>query len=153
MNDKGDVFLIQTPDGFDINVDGGIVEMTTGFETAVLLSLLGGNQEDNGTLSTLKKEWWGNKLENNNPERKMTSRFQNLIYGLPSKPGNLKKLEEAGKQDLQWFITEKIADTVNFVLTLIEKNKLNVFIELIKDESKLFETQFSINWESQFNGT
>lgn len=147
MNDRGDVLLFTTLDGAEINVKNGILEMTDGFETAVYLSLLGGNFDDDGTEATKKNEWWGNKLEDNNPERKLISRYQNIIYGLPATPANLQKLEEAAKLDLQWFITEKIADIVNINIRLLEKNRIDNEIEILKDQKKLFETKFSLNWE------
>jgi hypothetical protein len=152
LNDKGDVLTVSTLDGANINVENGIVEMTIGFDTAVYLSLLGGNQEDDGTEATKNKEWWGNKLEDNNPDRKLTSRFQNIIYGLPATPGNLRKLDDAGKQDLQWFIILNIADEIDFDLRLLEKNRLNISVILWKDKNKLSETKYSLNW-GVVNGT
>lgn len=149
MNNTGDVLIVSTLDGADINVENGIVEMTTGFETAIYLSLLGGNEKDDGTEATKKYEWWGNKLENNNPERKLASRFQNILFGLPITPANLKKLEEAGKQDLQWFVTFKIADTIEFEVNLIDKNRVDVIAKLFKDKQKLSETKYSLNWKGQ----
>lgn len=153
MNDSGDVLIFTTLDGAEINVENGILEMTDSFKTAVYLSLLGGNIEDDGTQAAKKKEWWGNKLENNNPERKLTSRFQNIIYGLPATPANLKKLDEAVKQDLAWFITEKIVDTIVLELRLTNKNRVDILIQGLKDEKKLFETKYSLNWEGQTSGT
>jgi phage gp46-like protein len=146
LTDRGDVLLFSTLDGGEINVESGIVEMTDGFETAVYLSLAGGNKKDDGTESTKKYEWWGNKLESNNPERKLTSRFQNILFGFPATPANLKKIEAAGKQDLEWMFTDKIADSIVFESSLPEKNRLEVKVVILKDDSKLFETKFSLNW-------
>ena len=149
MNNRGDVLIFSTLDGADIDIENGIVKMTEGFETAVYLSLLGGNAEDDGTLATKKKEWWGNKLESNNPEKKLTSRFNNIITGLPATPANLKKIDEAAKQDLSWFISEKIVDKLEIDSNLSNKNRLDIKIILWKDKEKLCETKYSINWEGQ----
>ena len=146
---EGDILIHSTEDGGEINYDSGILEMTKGFESFIYLLLFGGNIEDDGTNATEKKEWWGNKLETNNPERKLTSRFQNLIHGLPATPANLKRLKSAALQDLSFLTTEKIADTIEIELTIPAKNKLDIEIIIWKDEKKLFETTFEINWKGQ----
>ncbi|GAG06443.1 unnamed protein product, partial [marine sediment metagenome] len=64
---NGDILLLSTKDGGDINIESGLIEMTAGFETAVYLSLFGGNIEDDGTEATKSKTWWGNLLETDNP--------------------------------------------------------------------------------------
>jgi|SRR4030065_207028 len=147
--DKGDVLLTHTVDGSEINVENGIIEMTTGFETYVYLCLFGGNSEDNGTASTKKIEWWGNKLETNNPERKLTSRFQNILFGLPATPANLIKLKQAAEQDLSGLTADKIADTIQIDLRIVAKNRIEGEIVILKDKIKLFETTFQENWLGQ----
>lgn len=144
---EGDVLLQSTLDGGEINFINGILEMTTGFETMVYLLLFGGNISDDGTIATEKKEWWGNKLEQNNPERKIHSRIQNLIHGLPATPENLLLLEEAARQDLSILITEKIVDNIEMDFSIPSQNRVNMVIIGWKDEQKLFETEFEENWK------
>lgn len=148
-NYEGDILIFSTEDGGEINFNSGILEMTSGFESMVYLLLFGGNIGDDGTKATEKKEWWGNKLETNNPERKIHSRFQNLIYGIPATPANLNKLEQAAIQDLSLFKTQKIADKIDIELIVPEKNKVNIEIIIWKDENKLYETSFEVNWKGQ----
>jgi hypothetical protein len=150
---EGDVKIISTLDGGEINFNSGIVEMTQGFESIVYLLLFGGNMDDDGTKSTEKYEWWGNKLELNHPERKINSRFQNMISGLPATPANLKRLTEAARQDLAVLQSEKICDTIDITLTIPQKNRVDIEIVLLKDKRKLFETKYEANWGGQLNAT
>jgi len=147
MSYEGDILIYSTEDGGEINFNSGILETTKGFESLVYLLLFGGNISDDGTKATEKKEWWGNKLETNNPERKIHSRFQNLIHGIPATPANLKKLEQAAIQDLSLLTSEKIADKIEIELTIPLKNWVNIEIIIWKDEKKLYETSFEINWK------
>lgn len=153
MNHEGDVKIISTLDGGEINFNSGIIEMTQGFDSIVYLLLFGGNIGDDGTKATEKLEWWGNKIETNNPERKIHSRFQNLITGLPATPANLKRLTEAARQDLSVLQSEKICDTIDILLTIPQKNMVDIEIRLLKDKKKLFETKYEANWGGQLNAT
>jgi phage gp46-like protein len=147
MNYEGDILIHSTEDGGEINFNSGILEMTKGFESMIYLLLFGGNIGDDGTKATENKEWWGNKTEPNNPERKIHSRLQNLIHGIPATPANLKKLEQAIIQDLSLLTTEKIADKIETDLSIPRKNWLDIKIIVWKDEKKLYETSFEINWK------
>jgi len=147
MNYEGDILIYSTENGGEINFNSGILEMTKGFESMIYLLLFGGNIGDDGTKATEKKEWWGNKLETNNPERKIHSRLQNLMHGIPATPANLKKLEQAIIQDLSLLTTEKIADKIETELSIPKKNWLDIKIIAWKDEKKLYETSFEINWK------
>jgi hypothetical protein len=49
MSQEGDVHLFQTVNDGDICVVGGLVEMSSGLDTAAYISLFGGNEQDDGT--------------------------------------------------------------------------------------------------------
>lgn len=149
MNFEGDVLLISTVDGGDMVIQDDFVKATGGFETAAYLSLFGGNREDNGTESTIKKSWWGNQLEPDNPERRMISRTQNLMFGLEATPGNLLKIIEAAKQDLSWFKDMGIADTIEVSGRIPDRNRLELNIGIFKDSDLLEDFKFVENWKSQ----
>ena len=89
---QGDVKLLSTNDGGDLEIIDNFIQMTGGFETAIYLSLFGGNKNDDGTAAKKNESWWGNQLDNNNPERKLVSRTQNLMLSSPATPGNLNKI-------------------------------------------------------------
>lgn len=94
-----DVLLFQTLDDGDIAVEGGEVQMTNGLETAVYLSLFGGNDADDG-LPGNPYGWWGNEGED--ADTKMVSRLQNLLDSVPASSGSLKRLNDAAGVDLAW---------------------------------------------------
>ncbi len=149
MEFQGDVLLLSTPDGGDLSIMDNFIVGTGGFETAVFLSLAGGDVDDNGTESTRKSGWWGNALEPDNPNRRLISRLQNIIRGLPATPNNLNKAIQAAKDDLSWFIEEQIADTIELNGSIPSKNRLELSGKILKDEKLLHEIKFEENWGAQ----
>lgn len=94
-----DVLLFQTLDDGDVEINGGIMQLTDGLETAVYLSLFGGNEADDG-LPDNPFGWWGNEGEDE--DARMVSRLQNLMDSLPASAANLKRLNDAAVADLEW---------------------------------------------------
>ncbi|MDD5353085.1 MAG: phage GP46 family protein [Candidatus Omnitrophica bacterium] len=142
-----DVLLVSTNDGGDIICENGIIEMTAGFETAVFISLHAGNLKDDGTQATKKYTWWGNLLEDNNPDGKIISRFQNILSGLPATPENLIKAKQAAMQDLEWLTSTGISDKIEISATIPAQNRIAVEINILKDGAKLYGTTFELNWK------
>lgn len=105
-----DVFLYHTPNGGGITLVNGQPEMTEGFESAVYLSLFGGNARDSGLESERSKQWWGNCSEID-PAKQQRSETQYLLTFLPILPANLKRYEDAALRDVAW-ITESAATSV-----------------------------------------
>lgn len=58
----GDVLLFDTEDGGEISVINGLVIADGGFNTAVYLSLFGGNKDDGGEVAS-GDTWWGTGLK------------------------------------------------------------------------------------------
>jgi phage gp46-like protein len=149
---QGDVLLLNTQDGGDILFDeNNFIMNDTGFSTAIYLTLFSGNDEDDGTESTKNKQYWGNLLEKDTPERKLTSRTQNFMKGSSLTPGNLIKLKELIKQDLSWFLSEKIVDKFNITASIPSKNRVNIVIEGMKDKNKIIDFKYESNWLSKVN--
>ena len=142
---EGDVLLCQTNDDGEINIEFGIAQMTQGFETALYVSLFGGNIEDDGRPENLLT-FWGNLVEVG-PVNKYISRTQNLIEGLPITSGNLRRVEDAAKLDLAWLLEENIASSIEVVASIpgLNKIKISVTIEAIGEEQTF---EFTENWES-----
>lgn len=145
MSQQGDILLFQTNDEGDINVEGGIVEMSGGLETAAYLSLFGGNEDDDG-LSENGLTYWGN-LDETDPARQYRSETQNLLEGLPATTGNLRRIEDAAKRDLAWFVDKKVASSINVVASIpgLNKIKLIINIDALGEESSF---EFVQNWKA-----
>jgi hypothetical protein len=147
----GDVLLLSNIDGGEIDMRDGYVEMTGGFESATYLSLFGGNEKDNATDATKKFQFWGNLTEENTPDRKMISRTQNLLIGLSAVPSNLNLVEQAIRLDLNWMLIAEIVDEFIIDLSIPSKNRIEIKIQGIKDQSRVGETIFEKNWIAQAN--
>jgi len=142
---QGDVNLFQTPDGGDIIVEGGTVIMGGGLDTAVYLSLFGGNEDDDGRPDNTAN-WWGNIGEENS-SREYHSETQNLLQGLPATTGNLKRLQDAAIRDLAWMLNDKVASYINVVASIpgVNKIKLTIDIQALGLESRF---EFVENWKA-----
>lgn len=145
MDQNGDVVLYQSLDDGDIVLTNGVILMDGGLQTAVYLSLFGGNEEDEG-LQGSKKTWWGN-LEEEIPSRKYVSRTQNIISKLPATTSNLLKLEDAVKSDLQWLLDEKVATAIDVFISIPKINKVDIIINIIGIDLEERLT-FSENWKA-----
>lgn len=142
---QGDVKLFQTDDNGDISVIDGVVEMSGGLETAAYLSLFGGNDDDDGRDGN-PLEWWGN-IGENIQARQYRSETQNLIQGLPATTGNLQRIEDAAKRDLDWFLSVGVASSVAVGVIIPGLNRIKITIEI---EANGEESSFSFteNWKA-----
>jgi len=143
---EGDVRLFNTQSGGEINFMNGQPEMANGFDTAIFLCLFGGNVEDDG-LSGNKKTWWAN-YNIDIPHEKYISRLQNLIRGLPLITGNLRRIEEAAKADLEGFIASGVAEKILVTAAIPKLNFLELVAEIISPSGESSVTRFLINWKS-----
>ena len=123
-----DVLLFQTVDDGDITVRDGIVDMTIGLETAVYLSLFGGNQDDNG-LTDSSATWWGN-IDENREAYQYRSETANLLESLPAIPANLLRVEEAVKRDTSWLVSGDYAASVTVTASMPSLNRIQIDVDI-----------------------
>lgn len=144
MTQQGDVLLFQTTDDGDINVEGGLVEMSGGLETMAYLCMFGGNEDDDG-LSKNGLTYWGN-LDEIDPAVQYRSETQHLLQAIPATTGNLRRIEDAANRDLKVFIEKKIASSVTVVATIPGLNKIKIVINIdaLGEESSF---EFVENWK------
>lgn len=141
---EGDVLLTASVE-FGIEVIGGIVTMTAGFETAVQLSLFGGNEGDDGSEGN-PETYWGNLLETD-PARRYVSRTAEILRGLPATSGNLLRVEEAALSDLQWMLDVSAASSIDVTVTIPALNRVTITVVIlaIGVESTF---SFTENWKA-----
>lgn len=135
---QGDVKLVQTVDGGDIEVDNGVVTMSGGLETMAYLCLFGGNEDDSGKPGD-PLTWWGN-LSEEQDDRKYRSETQHLLRSLPARPSNLRRVEEAAKRDLK----AVPASDVEAAASIPGVNKINIAVTINGNMS----VEFTENWEA-----
>lgn len=139
-----DVLLFQTNDNGEINIINGIVELSSGLETAAYLSLFGGNEEDAGFNQDVTT-WWGN-VDENDIARRYKSETQYLLNILPANTGNMRRLESAALRDLDWFVNEKIASSIDVIASIPDLNKVNILI-IIMAQGIEHTFKFTENWK------
>lgn len=142
---QGDVLLRQINDDGEIEVVNGVTTMSGGLGTAAYLSLFGGNEDDDGRKDS-PKTWWGNLLEVD-PAKKYVSETQHLLQSIPVISANLRKIEDAAKKDLDWFLASKVASSVTVLATIPGLNKIKIKVDIeARGEESTFE--FTENWKA-----
>lgn len=141
-----DVLLFQTNDEGNILIENGDVVLSGGLETAVYLSLFGGNEDDDGRPDN-PLTYWGN-LDETDPAKQYRSETQYLLQALPATSGNLRKVEDAAGRDLAWTVTAGVASSVTVSASLVGLNKVSLKINVIA-EGLEFEFEFIQNWKAE----
>lgn len=147
MTFGGDLLLKDTLDGGEISLQNGEFVMESGYRNALTLSLLGGNELDDGTEKN-SNTWWGNFLANTSKSEKYISEFQNLIRSLPLTTKNIVLAEKAAQRDLTWLIDEKIADDVSVSIKAIDLKKIDMQINVTKNGDVIADENFDMEWEA-----
>lgn len=135
-----DVLLRQTNDGGDITIQGGLLQLSEGLETAAYLSLFGGNEDDPADTDTTQ-QWWGNLLDVE-PERAYRSETQFLVQALPAIPFNLRRIEQAAARDLKWMIDTALAQSVTVEATIPAKDRVLIGLVIITATGQRIELSF-----------
>jgi len=124
---QGDVLLYQGPDDGDIYVEGGLVEMTQGFDSMLYIVLSGPNENDDGSEGAYNLQWLGN--EDEPEENQIRGKFHQLLQQLPITSGNLGTLQAAAIDDITSAFGDLI-DAVKVTVSAISVNSVYVFNEL-----------------------
>jgi len=130
---------------FDIESEAGLMKMTAGFETAVNLSLFGGNDLDDGTPGNVH-QWWGNLLETEDA-RAYRGTTQYLLDNLPATSGNLLKIQQGVEADLAWFLALNVASSVSVVVAIPGHNRIEITVAILA-EGVESEFTFTENWKA-----
>ena len=141
----GDVLLVSGGDGGDIVVEDGLVKDCRNFDTAVYLSLFGGNKDDlNGRP---KETWWGNLVPGTKRNEWMHSEFGAMVTGLPLTSGNLRNASEAASRDLDWVKSEAGADSVSSSLLAENSKRVRLTVEVMQDKKKAGGGSYEFQWQ------
>src|SRR5690606_20334266 len=132
-----DVLFSATPDGGEISITNNLIDMDAGLETAVYLSLFGGNSDDDATDETTNLQWWGNLLPGDS-QLPLRCRTQFLIRDLPATTGNLARLRDAAIRDLAW-VVDSFADSYKVDVSMPALNRVALRIDIsIGDQTYTF---------------
>jgi phage gp46-like protein len=151
QNFEGDLLLYDTPDGGDIRITDGLIEGDRAYDTAVYLSLFGGNKADNGKTKN-RKTWWGNTLRGVSESQRLVSRFQAIIEGLPMNTKNIQDAEDAALLDLQWMIDERIADEILAEGRAVSHSRFLIKIQINAKGKLIYGHPFTLVWKAGSNG-
>lgn len=139
-----DVRLFHVSDGGEIEIAGGLVTMADGLETAVYLSLFGGNERDSGIEGDAPLQWWGNLTEAE-AARQYRSETQHLVRSLPAIPANLRRIEDAVMRDLAWMDGE-IARGIEALASIPARNRVQIDLNVEVAGGTKHTFQFALEW-------
>jgi phage gp46-like protein len=143
---EGDLLLFSTADGGEIPVEDGQFSGDRSFNTAVYLSLFGGNSGDSGKVKN-NKTWWGNLLPGAAEHEKMVSRFQAFITAKPMTTKNIQEAIKAAELDLRWIIDEGIAGAVTVTGAAGSGSRFNLRVSVEAAGASMYENTFSLFWK------
>lgn len=122
---RKDVYLFDTENGGDVTPD---LETRDGLESAVYLSLFGGNVKDDGREQN-EFQWWGN-LSENEENKKYRSTAAYLLRTVPPSPKNLRRIENAAKNDLDWFLKAGFTQEIFVTATMPKLNQVKLTVAM-----------------------
>lgn len=141
----GDVLLRSSGDGATIVIEDGLVKDCRNFDTAVYLSLFGGNEDDLNARP--EKTWWGNLIPGTRRTEWMHSEFGASVTGRAITSGNLKMAGDAAKRDLEWVKNEAGADEINARLHAVSQQRATLTVEIMKDSASMAGGSFETQWQ------
>ena len=124
-----DFLLRDKGDGGEFSLEGGDLKQDGTFFTAVDLSLFNGDA-----------------FYNVYSEYKTDKKFEELL-SLPVTSKNLKDVEQAAKNALDWLIDEKIANKISVFASGDISEKINVEITITEPDGQT--SKFSIVWQNE----
>lgn len=133
-NQEGDIRIFQTENNGDISVSGGFIEMDSGLESAVYLSLFGGNEQDDGAAGNATA-WWGNGIEQASGAR-LISRTQNLLQSMPITTGNVEKLRLSVLLDLESMKDSGVFESIDATITIPALNTVGIRVDFVLSGEK-----------------
>ncbi len=147
MDFEGDVLLVETDDGADIVIENGQIVSSENAQTAVFLSLFGGNDEDADGRE--KESWWGNEIAGTALAERVQSGFLAEITGKAITSSMLQKSKAAAESDLQWLISEGFADSVEVEVKATDRNMLFVNVKALKNGGQVINQNFNVQTEGK----
>lgn len=145
MQQQGDVVLYQSINDGEIEVEGGIVTMDGGLQTAAYLSLFGGNEQDDGREDN-RLAWWGNSI-GTDPQEAQVSRVQYLLRSIATTSANLRRIEDAAKDDLAWFVELGVATEVGVVASIPGPERVKLVVSITYQGEEI-NFEFVENWKA-----
>jgi phage gp46-like protein len=142
---EGDLLLQDTLDGGDIVIADGTFAADRAFDTAIYLSLFGGNKDDDGRVKN-NRTWWGNTLPGLSESEKLVSRFQAILAGTPMSAKTIHEAEAAARLDLQWLLTEGLADSVAVDCRTGMGSRFALRVNIAARSKNLYAGTFQIVW-------
>lgn len=132
-----DIHIFDTTYGGEVTKD---LAMRDGLESAVYLSLFGGNRGDDGTQKS-PREWWGN-LGETEEARRYRGETAELLGTLVPTSGNLRRIESAVERDLTWLKSGGYAKVSRIAASMPALKKVHLVIEI----DELDPLEFSLDW-------
>lgn len=124
-----DVLLFQTDNDGDIAATSAGVELTDGLQTAVYLSMFGGNED--------AQPWWGD-LSENDPANTYPARTAKAINAAIVTPSRMLPIKDAVLSDLSWVVAGGYAQAVDVDVTIPSVNAVKISVNI--DGETVFES-------------
>ncbi len=133
--------------GGELILNGGDLLVGNGLLTATVLSLWGGNLEDDGLPGSDSVQFWGNNI-GQDPNESLRSETQRLLTSIPATSSNLLRVQDAIVRDLSWMIDEEIVKEYEIEIALTGVKRIGITINFTVN-GETYELQFTREWTGQ----
>jgi len=135
----------------DFKIISGKIATDLTFHTIIYLSLFGGNLASNTPAQrrpagVINDDWWGNVGEITADKIPFNSNFERSLIENSLISGNLRIIEQAANNDLEWMKTKKIIESVESSASITGVDKLKMEITIKKPEG--IEEKFEYFWDN-----
>ena len=132
-----DVYIFQTVNDGDINIEAGVVELRGGIESSVYLSLF-----------SAASDWWGDIGEPS--AQSYDAGFQRLLDEITLTSAALPRVEKEAERNLSWMLLDEVASSISVTATIPALNTLGLAFDI---QAQGEESQFSfvLNWQEELN--
>ena len=123
-----DLLLSQTGDGFDITESNGTIALTSGIQTAIIISLAGGNADDDGSDATFSKQFWAN-YDQPDETKRIRSETLALLNSIPATSGNVGLIADAANRDLAWMLAAGYISDLTSTASIVAPRRVRLVID------------------------
>ena len=142
---SANIQLVDTAEGGDVLFQDGELVTDEGIASCVYVALFGGNIDDDGRIDN-PLSWWGN-IGEQDEARQMRSETQHLLNILAPVSGNLTRIAEAVRRDLDPLVPSLFTKINEVRVALAAVNTVAISIDAVADGNDV-ALEFVENWEA-----
>ena len=150
---SGDIKLSWSNDSLeaDVSIEENDLATHDGLETAVIISLFSDRRLEDADIlppgETSRRGWWADQFEEVEAD-KIGSKLW-LLNRAKSTNDIVSNAQQYCVEALQWLIDDKIAESVDVTVELVDSRNLFIKIEIKQPDVDPTKFRYAYNWQAQ----